>query len=596
MTVKIDVLLIAALKMELDAAQQVFSASDTRPGGVAEWHSVDQDKPNPYIWGVYQMDDSQSFRIAFARPNRMGGDETGSVASALTEKLKPFALVMCGVCAGNPDDAALGDVLIADRTFNYHEGKTTTADFQRDLHPRDLSPIWQRAAQTLTPQGLPSYGAPSEDDAAFWLMERLYNGADPRRHPARQRYFPERSGSWESTLARLETSNFVKRTGTTLELTDVGRDTVERSMVYNVDPPEQLPFDVLAGPMASGDIVVKDGLTWDMLKAGGIRTVIGLEMEAATIGVVSRTQEVPEWVVIKGVMDHADPKKDDRFKPFAAKASAEVLERFLVGRMSARGAPAEEKHTVAAAANWRMRRNSSGLVKEIGAIIEREAPHFSRSFELAYNAAMEGYQDCESAERLAKEVEQRLGEKLVDERLKPKKRTVGQTKHRTEIKLQFSYSGRSVMARLWSTGDEYLGEARQGIETGLGIYKIYPEDRDLTPASLALWCGRSDDRSFGPRGVYSFPDTADIAGHWVEARPSLGYREFLNRSSAPVAEPDLDCDFYLGEMDSVVFQKSRKWVPHGRGIAVDVRSRTIRCGSFHEGKFASRAEITRLKF
>ncbi|PNB40145.1 hypothetical protein C1X73_37090, partial [Pseudomonas sp. FW305-130] len=85
----------------LDAAQQVFSASDTRPGGVAEWHSVDQDKPNPYIWGVYQMDDSQSFRIAFARPNRMGGDETGSVASALTEKLKPFALVMCGVCAGN---------------------------------------------------------------------------------------------------------------------------------------------------------------------------------------------------------------------------------------------------------------------------------------------------------------------------------------------------------------------------------------------------------------------------------------------------------------------------------------------------------------
>jgi hypothetical protein len=38
---------------------------------------------------------------------------------------------------------------------------------------------------------------------------------------------------------------------------------------------------------------------------------------------------VPHWVVVKGVMDYADPNKDDRIKPFAARASAEVLLRLL---------------------------------------------------------------------------------------------------------------------------------------------------------------------------------------------------------------------------------------------------------------------------
>lgn len=57
----------------------------------------------------------------------------------------------------------------------------------------------------------------------------------------------------------------------------------------------------------------------------GVRSALGLEMEATTVGEVANTEGVEEWLVVKGVMDHADPKKSDRYKPFAAKASAEVL-------------------------------------------------------------------------------------------------------------------------------------------------------------------------------------------------------------------------------------------------------------------------------
>src|ERR1019366_2474629 len=97
----------------------------------------------------------------------------------------------------------------------------------------------------------------------------------------------------------------------------------------SIDTPDKLPFKLKVGPIASGNAVVKDGVTWDHLKHLGVRTAGGLEMEAAFIGRAAQQLNIPGWIVAKGVMDYADPKKDDRFKPFAARASAGVLFRFL---------------------------------------------------------------------------------------------------------------------------------------------------------------------------------------------------------------------------------------------------------------------------
>jgi hypothetical protein len=63
--------------------------------------------------------------------------------------------------------------------------------------------------------------------------------------------------------------------------------------------------------MASGSYVAKDGKSWDELRAMGVRTVVGLE------------------IAVNGVMDYADPNKDDRYKDFAARAFAEVLYALL---------------------------------------------------------------------------------------------------------------------------------------------------------------------------------------------------------------------------------------------------------------------------
>lgn len=328
---ELDVLIVTALPEEHDAARDAALVS-IAGAGVAAWREMENASPTPYLLGDYIAVDGGRMTIALARPARMGGLATTPIAATLAARLKPRCLAMCGVCAGNPDDVALGDVVIADMVYQYDEGKRTRDGFEGDHRQVRMADAWVRAAQELRPAGLPSFGDATEDEATRWLLERLHAGDDPRRHPARARYFPKRT--WEKHVRALESAGHVHRAGMALQLTDAGRALVEEQLFFAVDGPERLPFEIWVGPIASGNVVVKDGVTWESLKRWGVRSVLGLEMEAAAIGATAHGLAVPNWAVAKGVMDHADPRKDDRYKRFAARASAEVLLRFLAAQFT----------------------------------------------------------------------------------------------------------------------------------------------------------------------------------------------------------------------------------------------------------------------
>lgn len=323
----IDVLIITALQEEYDAARDVASVALGGGFGVTKWEERDTDTPTPYLSGRYVAAGGLSINVALARATRMGGTATSPVVSSLVERLKPRCLAMCGVCAGNPGDVALGDVIIAEMVYPYDEGKQKQDGFEGDHRQTPMRDDWVRAAQDLSPDGLPSYGPASDEEAKTWLLERLFAGDNPRTHPARSRYFPGKA--WKERVQAFEGEGLVRREGRQLVLTDSGRSFAEETLFFDVESPQRLPFQIKVGPIASGNVVVKDEVTWQKLKNWGVRSVLGLEMEAATIGSVAHRLGVPAWVVAKGVMDHADPRKDDRYKPFAARASAEVLFKFL---------------------------------------------------------------------------------------------------------------------------------------------------------------------------------------------------------------------------------------------------------------------------
>ena len=370
----LDVLVVTALPEEFEAARQVASSENTKNPGVLFWEEMDRDTAEPYILGDY-LAGGASMRIALARPDRMGGTPTAFLATSLVKTLSPKCLAMCGVCAGNPADTALGDIIIAEMTYQYDEGKRNSDSFEGD-HRQTLlrNPAWLRILQDLAPDGLPSHGVASKRDSVFWVLEQLYAGRAPRKHPALKRYF--QSESWKKCVQSLQTKGLIRLSNRGFAITDKGRKFVGKSLAEDFAPPKKLPFAIKVGPIASGNAVVKDGLTWDLLRRLGVRSVIGLEMEAATIGSRARMSSI-DWVVVKGVMDHADPNKDDRYKQFAARASAEVLFRFLVSQY-ARIVPtdlnaADKAATSAAPANnpeWNPEKRNSMRSRAFVSMIE----------------------------------------------------------------------------------------------------------------------------------------------------------------------------------------------------------------------------------
>jgi nucleoside phosphorylase len=327
-----DVLIIAALKEEFEAARAAGLAGYAGNPGVSAWKDQDLATPVPYLEGTYVLADGGLISVALARPTRMSGVATAPVVSSLVERLKPQCLAMCGVCAGNPDEVALGDVVVAEMAYQYDEGKRTPGAILPDHRQIPVPDTWVRAAQDMSTHDLLSYGGVSDQEARIWLLERLYAGDNPRNHPGRIRYLL--GHKWLEHHRALQAERLIERDGARSWLTEEGGSYIEDVIFTDTEGPAQLPFVVKVGPMASGNVVVKDGVTWAQLAQWGVGTVTGLDMEAATIAHTAHRLEVPEWVVVKGVMDHADPRKDDRYKSFAARASAEVLFKLLVLRKS----------------------------------------------------------------------------------------------------------------------------------------------------------------------------------------------------------------------------------------------------------------------
>ena len=322
--VGVDVLVITAIKEEYEAARAVAGASS--------WTEHDAGGMAPYATATLTP-----LSVAIARPTRMGGRNVAAVTAVLTDRLKPRCVAMCGVCAGNPRATAPGDVIVAAPAYEWDEGKHIDNVFRPDYQQFPQDSRWVRAAQDFVPAGLPSYGAATPAEAAVWFLERLYRGQNPRTDPARDRYFP--GITWGAQLKLLESEGLVEWRNGQSTLTGAGHEYIERALYFAVDGPARLPFVVRAGAMASGSAVVAMSGIWDDLEARQ-RDILALDMEAATIATVAHERQVPHWLVAKGVMDHADPAKGDRFKAFAAKASAEVLFALLRQLMAGPGEPA----------------------------------------------------------------------------------------------------------------------------------------------------------------------------------------------------------------------------------------------------------------
>ena len=232
---KIDVLIVTAAKGEDKAVKSVFGES---------WQRVDPTPQLELYWDKITLTSKKGrpFTVGLVHSG-MGTENAGTITTIMLQ-LQPNYVMMCGICAGHPDETKLGDVIIADKVFRYDTKSVKRLNDGSVEEKYDIS----------------TYGI---------------------------------AKSWWQLADRLEIEG----------------------------------INIHIGPIATGEVLQKEPEVWDTIQKYQ-RKCIGLEMEASVIGHIGQIKEL-RWMVIKGVLDNANPGKNDEYRVQGTKNAAIVLKEFL---------------------------------------------------------------------------------------------------------------------------------------------------------------------------------------------------------------------------------------------------------------------------
>ncbi|WP_144876348.1 5'-methylthioadenosine/S-adenosylhomocysteine nucleosidase, partial [Hyella patelloides] len=326
---QVDVLVITALKDELDALLECDNDSGK------SWEEHQDSLGYSYYKITLKKSNEDDLTIAAASTMDMGETKVSELATRLITELKPSCLAMTGVCAGNKEDVFLGDVIVADRVFQFDYGKLIayyqevkghkfrTEEISYDITTYNLKPLWKHKVQNFS-QGwiekIQTIRPKSYQHQEHWLLNKLYDYQEnsesnltPQKHPERVTECPD----WRQVIERLRKQELLKTDS--FELTEQGTEEVENERLLCLDDERyrdpSIP-QVHIGVIGTTSYVQKDPEIFERLKRVQ-RKAIGIEMEGAAVGAVAEIHDIP-MIVFKSVQDYADYDKSDQFRLYAA--------------------------------------------------------------------------------------------------------------------------------------------------------------------------------------------------------------------------------------------------------------------------------------
>lgn len=328
-----DVVVMTAIELEYQAVLKVEAGA--APG--SRWEE-EEHHGLPVARRELVGKGGAPLRVVVGRAPDMGAGMAIAVLGPLVDTYHPSVIAMSGVCAGRPGKTALGDVVAGERLFAYDTGNDKGKTFEADVRTYSLPAPWKVALERFTP--VARFGGQAWWKARpvpyewqeRWVLVQLRAGVgDPRD----LRESTERCPQWAAVIGNLWDSEDVERG--TLVLTTKGRKRADTVALLHRDFPDlspagsEMPFQLHVAPIGSGSAVVEDEEAWGFVSSH-MRKALAIEMEANGLAelVRSRAHREPlEAVVMKGVMDFANHGRDDHFKEYAARASAECLLSFL---------------------------------------------------------------------------------------------------------------------------------------------------------------------------------------------------------------------------------------------------------------------------
>lgn len=327
--------ILTAIRLEFDAVLKV----DAGAVPASAWEPVPGPSGLPVAFRPFVVERGRPLVVAVAVAPDMGATAAVNTLLPLVERLQPRCIAMCGVCAGRDGKVRLGDVVAADRLFYHDTGKQLTEQVQQDLATYKLRDDWKAALEGMDPvarfRDEPWFTArPLTMEWRLWrAMVALRDGV-PKPWNAVD-LAPGGADEWPLIVEKLRNRKLLARSGR--RLTKAGLRYVDdllfryRSALPDLSPAgTQHPFRLHVAPIGSGTRVIEDDTIWTFVSQA-MRKTLGIEMEAAALGELAHRQRQRKLdaVVMKGVMDYANHGRDDHFKEFAARASAECLLWFL---------------------------------------------------------------------------------------------------------------------------------------------------------------------------------------------------------------------------------------------------------------------------
>ncbi|MBT2794566.1 hypothetical protein [Paraburkholderia strydomiana] len=316
-----DVLLVCAMKDEYD---QVIEVSDNR---ISDWEKIETDDNWLMEGATFEAHGGKPLTVHATWMSRMGMEALAPRVSLQLTSHRPLMLVMSGICAGNREDVNLGDVIFADRVWQYDVGKEKeNADgtlFMADSNTMSPPPNWIQRLQSFRLDKNATWPGTRPrlpyDLQAEWLLVQLYRGREDevRSDPTLAENCPDFGAVVQLLWKREELVE------DDLALTETGQKKAKRLDLLSCGPVKDPPHRVHVATIGSGSSVIENKEIFKRLKKLQRKTS-GLEMEASMIASLADAHRIP-WMVAKGVSDFGDRYKDDRYRDFAARASAECL-------------------------------------------------------------------------------------------------------------------------------------------------------------------------------------------------------------------------------------------------------------------------------
>ena len=317
----IDILLLCALKDEYDGVLSVTEGL-TSEG----WRESTSSNGRVIADGVFIALDGRPIKIRTTFSGYMGREQTQIVASSLlAEDDQVRCIAMSGICAGHRGKTELGDVIFADRMWSYDSGKTVVENgvevFQGDMLQFNPSEVWVQHMQNLKVANdspwLMEKPKLTLEQQEIWVLSQLHSDIRPTDHPD----FDTECPDWTDVVWRLRKRKWIDQS---LTLTESGmQHIVELLLLYPRGFALPSAFRVHVAPIATGATVKEDEHIFSKLSTS-MRKVIGLDMEASALAAFACSKGVP-IVVAKAVSDFGSTFKDDRYRSFAARASAECV-------------------------------------------------------------------------------------------------------------------------------------------------------------------------------------------------------------------------------------------------------------------------------